>query len=225
MLTRLTSGSSGWAGIPLALCDILSITFSLRCLWKSVSMPQMVKILIWSLQPFHTFVFHRHQWGLKDGAGIALPWWCLISRECWAQLSFFSLAEYENRAYWKPKEHEMVSCSYHKNKHCCTITVSISTTASLISPLPPCAAPPGFLKPIFKAKNISLCIKLLCYGDKVVHNDNFKNIWFFSFLKDTTDYVAYVAKDPVNQRGMEAFSNHYVCLYDCFICTKDLLEF
>lgn len=27
-----------------------------------------------------------------------------------------------------------------------------------------------------------------------------------SFLKDTTDYVAYVAKDPVNQRGMETIS-------------------
>lgn len=25
---------------------------------------------------------------------------------------------------------------------------------------------------------------------------------FGSFFKDTTDYVAYVAKDPVNRRGM-----------------------
>lgn len=56
---------------------------------------------------------------------------------------------------------------------------------------------------LFKAKNRYLYAELLCYGGRVVHNDNFEDICHLLFLQDTTDYVAYVAKDPVNQRGME----------------------
>lgn len=58
------------------------------------------------------------------------------------------------------------------------MTVSIATSELLILPLARFASasvrPEG--RPLFKAKNTSLCTPLLCCGGRIAHNDNFKDI-------------------------------------------------
>lgn len=144
------------------------------------------------------------------------------------QLCFYSCCRVWN---WNSllKTKRMPSDLVHllQEKDSRTISVWIVTSVSLISPLAPFASTLVVFperSTLFKAKNISLSTQLLCYGGRVVHNYNFKDICCLLSYRIQQTMLHMWRKILLIREVWKQFSDCYTCLYDCFICTKELFE-